>query len=254
MTDDTDWTTLVPVEVLEGETVPDSLVELLGPLPVVVLGYHVLPEQTAPGQARMQFEDRAQAKLAEIADAFRAVGTTAETQLVFTHDEDQTIDRVADETDTAAVLLPNPAGDVERLFVPLGGSSDVDRIAAYVAALVDDRSIAVALTHVTGEAGADAGQAMLDDAAATFRAAGVPADAISTDVAVSDEPLRTIATLGADHDAVVMGENQPSLRSFLFGDSAERVAAASLGPVLVVRNEPEEQADGEAADEDDEAT
>jgi hypothetical protein len=49
----------VPVAILKGETVPDAVVELLSTLPVVVLGYHVLPEQTAPGQARMQFEDQA---------------------------------------------------------------------------------------------------------------------------------------------------------------------------------------------------
>jgi nucleotide-binding universal stress UspA family protein len=183
------------------------------------------------------------------AAAFREVGATAETRLVFTRDEDQTVDRVADETDSAAILLANPAGDVERLFVPLGGSSDVDRIAAFVAALVDDRPIAVTLTHVAGEAGADAGHELLDDAAAAVRAAGVPDDAVSTEVAVSDEPLRTVATLGADHDAVIMGENQPSLRSFLFGDGAERVATASLGPVLVVRNERDVDEDEDTVDD-----
>jgi nucleotide-binding universal stress UspA family protein len=37
------------------------------------------------------------------------------------------------------------------------------------------------------------------------------------------------------HDAIVMGEAAPSLRSLVFGDEAERVAEASVGPVLVVR-------------------
>ena len=33
---------------------------------VTVLGYHVLPEQTAPGQARLQFEEQAQKKLDDL--------------------------------------------------------------------------------------------------------------------------------------------------------------------------------------------
>ena len=45
---------LVPVEVLEGRTVPESLVRFLAPSEVVVLGYHVVPEQTPAGQARLQ--------------------------------------------------------------------------------------------------------------------------------------------------------------------------------------------------------
>ncbi len=54
---------LVPLRVLEGESVPEGVPDLLGDAHVVLLGYHVLPEQTAPGQARMQFEDRAMERL-----------------------------------------------------------------------------------------------------------------------------------------------------------------------------------------------
>lgn len=43
-----------------------------------------------------------------------------------------------------------------------------------------------------------------------------------------------------DHDAVVMGAAAPSLSSLLFGDAADRVAIASVGPVLVVRSEDTE--------------
>ena len=54
---------LVPIRVLEGESVPEGVPELLAHAHVVLLGYHVIPEQTAPGQARMQFEDRATERL-----------------------------------------------------------------------------------------------------------------------------------------------------------------------------------------------
>jgi nucleotide-binding universal stress UspA family protein len=235
---DRDWRVLVPVEILEGETIPDAVVDLLATLPAVILGYHVVPEQTAPGQARMQFEERAQAKLDDLATAFTEAGGNAETRLVFTHDEEQTLDRVAGETGCGAILVPNPAADVTRLLVPLRGEVDVARVTAFVSALIDDREVAVTLSHVAeNEARVEAGRSMVEDAAARLREAGIPAGAIATEVTVSGTPVEAIATTATDHDAVVMGESEPSLGSFLFGGKSERVAARSLGPVVVVRRE-----------------
>ncbi|MDX1744343.1 MAG: universal stress protein [Halobacteriales archaeon] len=232
------WTVLVPVEVLEGEGVPDAVIELLSTLPVVVLGYHVLPEQTPPGQARLQFEDQAQAKLDDLAAAFREAGGDAESRLVFTHDEEQTLNRVAEETGCEAILIPNPATRIERVLVPLRGEVDVTRIAAFVAAMIGTRDIGVTLYHVTDSADATAiGRSMLDEAADRLLEGGLAASAVTKDVVVSETPIQSIATAATDHDAVVMGESAPSLRSFLFGEPAEQVAVHSLGPVVVVRRE-----------------
>ena len=44
-----------------------------------------------------------------------------------------------------------------------------------------------------------------------------------------------------------MGEQAPSFRSFFFGDEGDRIAAASVGPVLVVRNPPAPEADDPGA-------
>lgn len=237
---------LVPVAVLEGETVPDSIATLLGTLPVVVLGYHVLPEQTPPGQARLQFEDRAQTKVDELAALFREAGNAVETRLVFTHDREQTVDRVAEETGCEAVLVPNPAASVERLLVPLGGSADAPRIAAFVADVVGDRPIEVTLLRVVGdESGVEAGRAALAETATTLRERGLR---VTETVEVAATPVEVIADAADVHDAVVMGEGEPSLRSFVFGEKADRVADRSLGPVIVVRS-PDDGAESETTPE-----
>ncbi len=229
---------LVPVEVLEGEGVPAAVIGLLSTLPVVVLGYHVLPEQTPPGQAQLQFEEQAQAKLDDLAAVFREAGGDAETRLVFTHDEEQTLNRVADETGCDAILIPNPATHIERGLVPLRGEVDVARIATFVAAMSGTRDIKVTLFHVTdSEDATTVGDSMLDQAAGHLREGGLDAAAITEDVIVSETPIQSIATVATDHDAVVMGESAPSLRTFLFGEAAEQVAVHSLGPVVVVRRE-----------------
>jgi len=241
-----EWTVLVPVQILEGETVPDAVIDALTGLPVVVLGYHVLPEQTPPGQARMQFEEPAQTKLDDLAAAFGERGASCETRLVFTHDEEQTLDRVAEETGADAVLIPNPAARIERLLVPIGGEVDADRITAFVAALIGGRNVDVTLFHAAEtEAARDAGQSRLDDVRGLLTDRGVDADAVRTEVTTSEHPIRAISTAAADHDAVIMGESEPSLRAFLFGEAPEQVAAQSLGPVVVVRRPRDSDADDE---------
>jgi len=227
------WRVLVPVAVLEGEDVPAPLADLLSTLPVTVLGYHVLPEQTAPGQARLQFEDRAQAKLDAVARLFREAGGDSDTRLVFTQDREESIDRVAKETGCDVVLHPNPTGDVERLLVSVGPDTDADRLVAFVGTLVGDRDLAVTLLRVVDdEAKTASARDRLTEAATELRATGV---AVEESVVVAEAAVGAITDAAVDHDAVVMGESGPSLRSFVFGETAERVADGSVGPVFVVR-------------------
>ncbi|MFB6172675.1 MAG: universal stress protein [Haloarculaceae archaeon] len=229
---------LIPVEVLEGETVPAPLVEALAGVPVVVLGYHVLPEQTPPAQARLQFEDRALEVLDGISEAFAAAGGDCETRLVFTHEAEQTFQRVADETDCEAILLPNPVGTVEDVVVSLRGEVDPTRLALFVAALVTARDLDVLLYYAaTDEADRETARERLTIARDALVEAGVSADRIHMDAVRTDAPVRDLGAVGAEYDLVVMGEGAPSLRSYVFGENHQRVADRSVGPVLVLRRE-----------------
>lgn len=219
---------LVPVAVLDGEVVSGGLIDLLGTVDVTVLGYHVIPEQTPPDQARAQFEDRANSALEDIAQEFRAAGGDADYRLVFTRDRRKSIDRVASETGADAYAISGATGDVDRLLVPLSGDVSVARVLEFVTAVVGDRDIDVTLL-VAGEVAED----RLDEAAGTLETAG-----IETEVRVATgSPFDALVDTVPDHDAVVMGAAAPSLSSLLLGDAPDRVAAASVGPVLVVRSE-----------------
>ncbi|MXR50350.1 universal stress protein [Halovenus sp. WSH3] len=220
---------LVPVAVLDGETVSAGLMELLSTMDVTVLGYHVLPEQTPPDQARSQFGDRATAALDDLSEEFRNAGGAADHRLVFTQNRDQSIDRVAEEVGASALGISGTTGDVEQLLVSLTGDVDVGQIAAFTVDLIGDREIAVTLFA----AGDDAGDGRLGTAAETLDAAG-----IETETRLGDGPaFDALIDAVSDHDGIVMGEPAASLSSFLFGSEAERVASASVGPVLVVRED-----------------
>ena len=219
---------LVPVKVLEGETVSPGLMNLLGTVDVTVLGYHVLPEQTPPDQARRQYEERATSALEDLRQEFETAGGAADHRLVFTHDREQTIGRVAEEIDARAFAISGMTGDVERLLVSLSGDVAVDRILGFVEELVGDRDIGVTLLL----AGKEPDQTRLEDAGDQLRKAGID---VRTELAAGRSPFEGLMATVPGHDGVIMGEKAPSIRSLVFGDDPDRVASASVGPVVTVR-------------------
>lgn len=226
---------LIPLPILEGQGVPGGLPELLSTADVVLLGYHVVPEQTPPDMMRQQYETQAQKSLAQIAETFANAGGEAASRLVFTHNREQTVDRVHKEVGASAILLPKPVADVDSLLVPLRGEVDAVRIARFVAGLRGDRDIDVTLYAATkGEKEAAVADELIDLAAVTLTEFGVPADAITEKTEISNAPTQAIIQEAIGHDAIVMGKRERDWRSMLFGELHAQVAAKSLGPVFVV--------------------
>lgn len=232
---------LVPVRVLEGQTLPETLAEFLAPADVVVLGYHVLPEQTPTEQASMQYEERARAAVADIADVFEGVGRSVETRVAFTHDRDQTVERIAAEVGATAVLLPNPAGEIEEVLVAIRGAVDTDRLADLVATLVAAGGERVTVWGLGGD-GLDAETAVAD-VRETLLDRGLSGEQILTETDASETPVYDIIDRSAAFDAIVMGEGGETLLTQLFGDDAERVAEGAVAPVLVVRDHPVDESE-----------
>jgi nucleotide-binding universal stress UspA family protein len=229
---------LVPVEVLEGQTVPEKLATFLAPSDVVVLGYHVLPDQTPAEQASLQFEDRAQEAVEDIAAVFHEAGRDVQTRVAFTHDRDQTVERVAAEVGATAIALPNPTGDIEEVLVPLRGFVDVNRLADLVSTLLADTDGRVTVWGLAAnESDFDASNAV-QDALETLRSRGLPDEQVAAETDVVESPVRKIVERSADFDAIVMGEGGDSLLAALFGEEATRVAEGAVAPVLVVQSRP----------------
>jgi nucleotide-binding universal stress UspA family protein len=230
---------LVPLRVLEGESVPEGVPELLADAHVVLLGYHVIPEQTAPGQAQMQFEDRATERLDEYEEMFGEAGATVERLLVFTHDGQKTIDRMIAEHDCLAVLVPNATGPVEDVLVPVRGAVGVDRLARVVASVFGNTEADVTLYHVAdADTTDDDIQTLLDGMTDRLTELGTDPSTIETRIDRDQGPLDAIVEMADSFDTVVMGESDPSLATFVFGMPADQVADRFLGPVFVVQREP----------------
>jgi hypothetical protein len=227
---------LVPFRVLKGESVPEGVPELLADAHVVLLGYHVIPEQTAPGQARMQFGERATQRLDSYEEIFEEAGATVERRLVFTHDGQKTIDRMIAEHDCLAVLVPNATGPVEDVLVAVRGAVGVDRIARVVGGVFGGTAASVTLYHVAADVETDEdAETLLDGVANRLESFGTDPSTIETRIERDRDALEAIAGAADEYDVVVMGESDPSLATFVFGMPADQVADRFLGPVLVVQ-------------------
>jgi nucleotide-binding universal stress UspA family protein len=79
---------------------------------------------------------------------------------------------------------------------------------------------------------ADNASELLERTARRLRDDGIETE---TELVVSGRPFEALLGAVPGHDAIVVGETAPSLSKFLLGDEAERLASASVGPVLVVR-------------------
>lgn len=231
-------TILLPVRVLEGESLPEGVPALLAEAHVVLLGYHEIPEQTAPGQARMQFEERAIDRLDEFEGLLETAGATVERRLVFTHDGQQTIHRTINEHDCLAVLDPAATGAVEEILVAVRGMIGLERLARTVAGLFGTTDATITLYHVAESEGTEAeGKELLSKLGTALRDRGVDAERIFTRIEVDGDPATAIGDAGQSADVVVMGESDPSLTTFVFGMPSEQVAERFHGPVVVVQRE-----------------
>jgi nucleotide-binding universal stress UspA family protein len=230
---------LVPIRVLKGESLPEGVPDLLANTHVVLLGYHVIPEQTAPGQAQMQFEDQANDRLDEYEAMFEAVGATVERRLVFTHNGQKTINRMISEYDCMAVLVPNATAQVDDVLVAVRGTVGIDRLARVVAGAFGEMDVSVTLFHVAQESESDDDiQTMLDGLVDRLADLDLDSSTIETRVERGQDALDAIVDAADEFDVVVMGETDPSLTTFVFGLPSDQVADRFLGPVLVVQREP----------------
>ena len=231
-----DHRVLVPVAVLDGESIPTTIVDAFASIPIVLLGYYEVPEQTSPDQARDQYQRRAARELEERRSVFEAAGCPVTSRLVFTHDRFETFERVAVETGCDAVLLLNPAPVLERMLVAVRSDVNVEHKAQLIATVLAETEIDVTLFHVVSD---DRDRARGDELLATMadalEDAGIGDERVTGTVVVDDSPTEAILEASAEHDLAVVGESRPSVRRYIFRDRAERIAKRTADPVLVVR-------------------
>ncbi|SDL91591.1 hypothetical protein SAMN04487949_0160 [Halogranum gelatinilyticum] len=226
-------TILVPVDISEAEPPALDVLDHLGAVEVVLLGYFPVPDQAEPALVRDQHGSEAADRLDAIADDHGGLSEV----LVFTHDREATIDRVAEEYDCDAVLAAGRSTDVDRILVPLRGDVNLDRILAVVADLLLAGDETATLFHsVAEDADPSQGELLLMGAVDRLVEYGVDRDRVDWRLAEGGDPQTDIVELGVQYDLVVLGESEPSLRERIIGDVLSGIVDALEPPALIVRD------------------
>jgi nucleotide-binding universal stress UspA family protein len=226
-------TILVPVDVSQAELPALDVIDHLGAVEVVLLGYFPVPDQAEPALVRDQHGPTA-------ADRLDAVATEhggPDEVLVFTHDREATIDRIADEYGCNAVLTPGRSSTVDRVLVPIRGEVNLDRILGVVAdLLLAGEETATLFNSVPEDADPSQGELLLMGAVDRLVEYGVDRDRVDWRLAEGGDPKTDIVELGREYDLVVLGETEPSLRERIIGDVLSGIVDALDAPALIVRD------------------
>jgi len=232
-----DSTVLVPVDVSITEPPDQMILELLKPVNLVVLGYYPVPKQTAPAHLKEDHESEAAERLENIVSRFARADHDVEDVLVFTKDRRDTLDRIADQYDCDAVFVPGEMDTIEQILVPLRGDVNLERIISLVGDLVRASDAAVTLFHSVAE-GTDPsqGEFILRGAADRLSEEVVDRDRIEWKLSEGGSPKGDIIDLVADHDLVVLGEAEPSLRDRILGAVLTPILDEIEKPAIIVRD------------------
>jgi len=232
-----DSTILVPVDVSVVEPPDQVIFGLLAPVDLVVLGYYPVPKQTAPAHLREDHEAEAAQRLANVVGSVARRDNDIEEVLVFTKDRQDTIDRIAEQYDCDAVVVPGATDAIDRILVPLRGDVNIDRIVSLVGNLLRAGDAAVTLFHSVPE-GTDPsqGEFVLRGAADRLSEDGIDRDRIDWTLSEGGSAKRAIVDLAADYDLVILGETEPSLRDRIFGAVLRPILDGIETPAIIVRD------------------
>lgn len=232
-----DSTILVPVDVSVTEPPDRGILELLRPVSVVVLGYYPAPKQTAPAHLKEDHESEAAARLEDIVTEFKSTEHEVEGVLVFTKDHQDTVDRVADQHDCDAVLVPGETETVEQILVPLRGDVNLERIVSLVGDLVRASDATVTLFHsIAEDTDPSQGEFILRGAVDRLSEEGVDRDRLDWELSKGSDPKSEIVALADKYDLIILGETKPSLRDRIIGTVLTPILDAIEKPALIVRD------------------
>jgi nucleotide-binding universal stress UspA family protein len=229
-------TVLVPLDVSSEENPHPDVLRLLKSVGVVLLGYYPVPSQAAPAQVKHQHEPEAEERLKEVADRFDTPEGDLTEVLVFTHDRQETVNRIADEHDCDAVLSIGQGSTVERILVPIRGRENLKRVLGLVEDLLSESAASTTLFHSVEEgSNRQEGEELLEEATRRLTEAGVRSEKISRRVSEGKDAKTEIAGMEEEFDVLVIGETKPSLRERILGAFPTQIIDQTEASVFVVR-------------------
>lgn len=227
----------MPIDISASNLPAQPLTDLCRSVDVVLLGYYPVPDQVAPAQLRQDHGSDATETLGKIADEFRTRDIDVTEELVFTHDRQDTIDRVADKYGCDAVLTLGEVRQIERVLVPLRGDTNLEQIVSLLVDIMRMSDVSITFFHsVVEDSDPSHGESLVRGAVDRLDEAGIDRERINWQLSDKPSPNDEIIELAREYDLLVLGETNPSLRERILGTVPSRVVDEVDKPSFIVRN------------------
>jgi hypothetical protein len=227
---------LVLVDASAPDELPLEFVDLLCPMDIVVLGVYPVPDQTPPEQLRDEYQEEAKAAIEPAVQTFATRCTDVESVLVFTRDRVQTTDRVANDYDCDAVLVPGEVERLDRILISLKDERNMFDVLEVVSLLAAAGDPEVTLFHAESvERDSAKSELYLRGATDWLTEHGIERERISWEEPAEETQESDLVELAKEHDFVITGESDPGIRERVVGDMPDRIHEQTGKPVLTVR-------------------
>ncbi|OUJ19145.1 Nucleotide-binding protein UspA family [Methanonatronarchaeum thermophilum] len=219
---------LIPIEVLEKESVPEGVVDLMSGVEVILLGVHEIPEQTAASQASSQYKEKVDSILNKIKQSFDEAGAKTKTRQAFTHNKAETIERIEREENVDATILLNPIPPQKNILL--------------VYRYIENLEKAGALINQFGLGGSEIGlmlvepdETTLDQGVSKLMKQGVKLENIKERIETDREDIvNEIENRSADYGLLMIGRVDRDLKDLILGDISKKIKEATYGPVILI--------------------
>lgn len=237
---------LLPIEVPDPKPIPTALLQAFNELELFVLGYRLVPEQTSPEQSEAEFSEEEKAKFEEVLDDLRDFDINIETEVAFTPDLAQSLDRHIRDNNCHSILTAKPISSVERLLVPIYSKSQINpNLATILYDLALSSELPVSLAVVTSEEQEseeqEKAEELEDYAVAKLEEVGLGSDRIRSSRVNVNDIAEAVARLSGADDLVILSEAESTDRSSFFNTLHDDIEEAVSCPVLVVLNDRKDE-------------
>jgi len=232
---------LLPIDVSGSISLQETAFEMVQDSEVVLLGYWLIPDQSTADQHREQFGEEAAKRLEAVEDRLSSQGIEFQTEVVFTKNRGELIDKAANKFGCQSVVIPGsegPSAGPVRGIVLVKPNADLNRIAATLGALFAGSNVELHLFYAAKKDNKhlyDSTEYMLRGLAGRLKELGIDSERIEWEQTIGGKRLEMILSRVADFDFVVLGESHPSIRERIFGTVQARLAEETEKTQLAIR-------------------
>lgn len=233
---------LLPVEITDPELPPYRLLHAFDGLKLFLLGYKIVPEQTAPEQSREELGKEMSENFREVTDQLEDFGFDVKSEINYTPDIAQSLIRYATEENCHALLLPGQISSLKRLLVPIYNIDQINvRMATILRELAYSSRLPITIIIVENESeevNADRKERLIHEQLAM---AGLKEKQIRISKVEIPNLVKVVNQVAGDEDLLVLIESESDEKQAFIKSSTDKIREAVTSPTLVVLRENEKE-------------